>query len=60
MAINAPVEIFVIKTHSVLNLLPIWSRNVGNGPKDIVFAQMQKDLPRLGCKNWRNPQLLAE
>jgi hypothetical protein len=60
MAINVPVEIFVIKTHSVLNLLPFWSRNVGNGPKDIVFAEMPKDLPRLGCKNWRNPQLLAE
>jgi hypothetical protein len=40
LAINAPVEIFVIKTHSVLNLLPIWSRNVGNGPKDSTFFQM--------------------
>jgi hypothetical protein len=36
-----------------------WSRNVGNGPKDIVFAQVPKDLPGLGCKNWRNPQLLS-
>ena len=60
MAINLAVEIFVIKTHSVLNLLPFWSRNVGDGAKGIVFAQMPKDLPRSGCKNWRNPQLLAE
>lgn len=42
MAINASVEIFVIKTQSVLNLLPIWSRNVGNGPNDLVFFQMRK------------------
>jgi hypothetical protein len=60
MAINASVEIFVIKTHSVLNLLPFWSRNVGDRAKGIVFAQMAKDIPRFGCKNWRNPQLLAE
>ena len=30
-AINVPVEIFVIKTLSVLNLVRVWSRNVGEG-----------------------------
>jgi len=30
MAINVAVEIFVIKTLSVLNLVIIWSRNVGD------------------------------
>jgi hypothetical protein len=34
MAINVAVEIFVIKTLSVLNLVIIWSRNVGTGIKD--------------------------
>jgi hypothetical protein len=59
-AINASVEIFVIKTHGILNLPPISSRNINNGPKHIVFFQVPKDHTRLGCQKWRNPQLLAE
>jgi hypothetical protein len=47
MAINASVEIFVIKTHSVLNLLPFWSRNVGDGAKGIVFDQNGEGSPAL-------------
>ena len=42
MAINASVEIFVIKTHSVLNLPPVWSRNIGNGPKRSPLASVAR------------------
>jgi hypothetical protein len=39
MAISVAVEIFVIKTHSVLNLLPFWSRSIG-------IDQKKSFLPR--------------
>ena len=57
MAINVAVEIFVIKTLSVLNLVIILVVQPWQGT--IVLAGCQK-IPRFGCKNWRNPQLLAE
>jgi hypothetical protein len=47
MVINVPVEIFVIKTHSVLNLLPFWSRNVGNGHQRHAFSATRERSP--GC-----------
>ena len=60
MAINVAVEIFVIKTLSGLNLVIIlvaqcWRRT----PRHPSTARRQK-APRAACKNWRNPQLLAE
>ena len=60
MVINVPVEIFVIKTHSVLNLLPFWLRNVGNGHQSHSFSATRERSRGAACKNWRNPQLLAE
>ena len=42
MAINVPVEIFVIKRLSVLNLVVISSRNAGTGHKEIAFVQSEK------------------
>ena len=49
MAINASVEIFVIKTQSVLNLPPIWSRNIGNGPKRSPLASVARIGAILNC-----------
>jgi hypothetical protein len=42
MAINVPVEIFVIKRLSVLNLVIIPSRNAGTRHKEIAFVQSEK------------------
>ena len=42
MAINVPVEIFVIKRLSVLNLVVISSRNAGTGHNEIAFVQSEK------------------
>ena len=42
MAINVPVEIFVIKRLSVLNLVAISSRNAGTGHNEIAFVQSEK------------------
>ena len=51
MAINVAVEIFVIKTLSVLNLVIILvAQRWRQAPK----------VPRAACKNWRNLQLLVE
>ena len=38
MAINAPVEIFVIKTHSVLNLVIILLAMLATGTKGTVLV----------------------
>jgi hypothetical protein len=59
-AINVAVEIFVIKMLSVLSLVVIFVTQRWQEIQNIVFAQMPKDLPPFGCKNRRNPQLLAE
>jgi hypothetical protein len=42
MAINVPVEIFVIKRLSVLNLVVISSRNADKGHNEIAFVQSEK------------------
>jgi hypothetical protein len=55
--INVPVEIFVIKRLSVLNLVVISILQPRQGT--IIFVRTPK-IPRFCCKNWRNPQLLVE
>jgi hypothetical protein len=42
MVINVPVEIFVIKRLSVLNLVVISSRKADEGHKEIAFIQSEK------------------
>lgn len=55
MAINVAVEIFVIKTLSVLNLVVI---SIVQPDKGLSFSSGCQKIPRFCCKNWRNPQLL--
>jgi len=59
MTINVPVEIFVIKAHSVFNLLPFWSRDVGNGHQRHSFSATRERSRDAACKKLAQPSIVS-